>query len=174
MGNASKIDGPDLLKSTLEHPLGSQNRGQGVQNERKFKVMAKMRLQGYFGRAWGELQWAPVVDADAAAMGTVSSSKWCLRRHVFSLFPTSILYYFFHWLLMISGLGFVINISWFVIAGGVPFPSMILTRLFSLCGLPSGSKNLRRYAFYTMNTMVLAHSSFSEKSMIGLLLHIST
>ena len=57
---------------------------------------------------------------------------------------------------------FEMELFCFFVAEGVPLPSMILIRFFSFCGLPSRSENLRRSAFYTVNTMVFVHSAFSE------------
>ena len=61
---------------------------------------------------------------------------------------------------------FEMELLCFFVAGGVPLPSMILIRFFSFCGLPSRSENLRRSAFYTVNTMVSVHSVFSENLVV--------
>ena len=74
----------------------------------------------------------------------------------------SILIVIFHSFLMILEVDSVMVFYCAFLAEGVPIPSMILIRFSSFCGSPSRSENLRRSAFYTINTMVFAQSAFSE------------
>ena len=58
------------------------------------------------------------------------------------------------------------RIQIFFIAESVPIPRMIWTRFFLFLWIAFQSENLRRSAFYTVDTAVFAHSAFSEKCVV--------
>ena len=175
-GESSKINAQGLPKSSPGNPQGSQNRRWGYLKCEKKSNDRQSVTQGPSWEGSGRDPGAPMVD-----FGGHSGSQGRAAEHFGYYFVVqlaartprflgfrrhSFLVLFFQKCLMISGMYFEMELFCFFVAEGVPLPSMILIRFFSFCGLPSRSENLRRSAFYTVNTMVFVHSAFSENLIV--------